>query len=109
MSRLDEELRNVMRREDPPDGFAARVTALAAQEKPNGWGGIFASRVLRWAMVGAVCLILAIAGIKYRMAREEQARGDAAKDQLMLALRIAGRKLQYAQSKIQQPPIPRTY
>ncbi len=98
MSRLDEDLRNAM-----------RVIAIAAEEKPKPWSRIFQSRGLRWALAGAVCLMLAIAGIEYRQAREERARGEAAKDQLMLALRLAGGKLQYAQSKIQQQATPPKY
>jgi hypothetical protein len=101
MNRLDKELRNVVRRDDPPEGFAERVIARAAEEKPRIWMSIFAARGLRWAMTGAVCLMLAFAGIEYRQARQERARGEAAKERLMLALRIAGNKLQYAQAKIQ--------
>lgn len=111
MSRLDEELRNAMRREDPPEDFAERMIALAAERKPKIREGFFAWSSLRWAAAGIVCLMLAFAGShywEYRQERAERARGEAAKEQLMLALRIAGSKLQYAQSKIQQP-IQRTY
>jgi hypothetical protein len=56
-----------------------------------------------------MCLLLAIAGIEYRRAQEECVRGEAAKKQLMLALRIAGSKLQVAQEKIQPNANPRKY
>jgi hypothetical protein len=40
--------------------------------------------------------------VHYRNQRREHARGEAAKQQLMLALRIAGSKLQLARSKVNQ-------
>ena len=101
MKRLEDELRNAMRREEPPEGFAERVLAQAAATKQSVWAGAFAWRRLRWALAGALCLALVVAGIEYRQAQEERARGEAAKEQLMLALRITAGKLQFVQSKIQ--------
>jgi hypothetical protein len=101
-TRLEEELRNAMQPEDPPDGFLERVLARTAENRQRVRTSIFKWRNLRWAFAGAMCLLLAIAGIEYRRAQEERARGEAAKKQLMLALRIAGSKLQIAQEKIQQ-------
>ena len=108
MSRLEQELRNAMRREDPPEGFVERVLTRTAEPEWSTWHGIFAFRGMRWAMAGALCLIFAVAGLEYRQARVEQARGEAAKEQLMLALRIAGSKLQIAQSRMQQIGVQRT-
>jgi len=99
---LEEELRNAMRREEPPEGFAGRVLAQVQETKQSAWTGIFALRNLRWALAGAMCLALAVAGIEYKRAQDEHARGEAAKQQLMLALRITADKLQLAQEKVQQ-------
>lgn len=101
MKRLEEELRNALSREDPPEGFAERVLAEAARTAPSVWRRLFAMPILRWAMAGAVCLMLAVAGIEYKQARQEQARGEAAKEQLMQALHITASKLQLAQEKVQ--------
>jgi hypothetical protein len=101
-NRLEKELRNALQQEDPPDGFVERVLARTAENKRSIGTGIFTWRTLRWALAGAMCLLLAIAGIEYRRAQEERVRGEAAKKELMLALRIAGSKLQVAQEKIQQ-------
>jgi hypothetical protein len=102
MSRLEQELRNAMRREDPPEGFVDRLLARAGEPERNAWKRILAWRSLRWAMAGAVCLLFAAATVEYRHLRQERARGEAAKEQLMLALRIAGSKLQIAQSRVDQ-------
>jgi hypothetical protein len=101
MSRLDNELRNAMRREEPPEGFAGRVLARVQEQRQNAWAGIFGSRALRWVLAGAVCLALAMAGAEYKRAQDERARGQAARQQLMLALRITADKLQLAQEKVQ--------
>ena len=66
MSRLEDELRNALRREEPPEGFAARVLARAAAtpepRRARAW-----TRVTRWfrapvfaraAMAGALCLVV---------------------------------------------------
>ncbi len=102
MNRLEDELRNAMRREEPPEGFAGRVLARVHEKKQSAWTGIFSSRSLRWALAGAMCLALMVAGVEYKRAQDERARGEAAKQQLMLALRITADKLQLAQEKVQQ-------
>ncbi|HTY64337.1 MAG TPA: hypothetical protein VMG30_18955 [Acidobacteriota bacterium] len=109
MNRLENELRNAMRREEPPEGFAGRVLARTQETKQGAWTGIFASRSLRWALAGAMCLALAVAGIEHKRAQDERARGEAAKQQLMLALRITADKLQIAQEKVQQHSSSWTY
>jgi hypothetical protein len=102
MKRLEEELQNSLRREEPPEGFAERILAAAVERKPSAWQRLFAWPGLRWALAGAMCLMLAVIGIEYKQALNEQARGEAAKEQLMLALRITADKLQLAQEKVQR-------
>jgi hypothetical protein len=109
MNRLEDELRNAMRREEPPEGFAERVLARVSAKKQSLWAAVFASRGLRWALAGAMCLVLAVSGIEYKQAKDERARGEAAKDQLMLALRITADKLQLAQEKVQEHAAPWLY
>jgi len=101
MNRLEEELRKALRRVDPPEGFAERLIAQAAATQRRRHA-IFAWRGLQWALTGALCLALAAGGVEYRQVRVERARGEAAKAQLMLALRITANKLQLAQAKVQQ-------
>ncbi len=108
MNRLENELRNAMKREEAPEGFADRVLARAAKTKMYGIP-IFTRPVFRWALVGAMCMLLAVAGVEYRQAKREQARGEAAKAQLMLALRITADKLRLAQEKVQHLGNPQRY
>jgi hypothetical protein len=90
MSRLEDELRAALGREEPPAGFADRVLARA---RPAGF------RRLRWVAALAACLALAAGGLVERE-RRERARGEMAKRQVMLALGITGSKLQFVKEKI---------
>jgi hypothetical protein len=103
MSRLEDKLRETLKREEPPAGFAERVLARTVETKQNVRTGVFAWSGLRWGLAGALCLALVIGGIEYRQAQEERARSEAAKEQLMTALRIAGDQMQLVRSKINQP------
>ena len=102
MRNMDDELRNALRREEPPPGFADRVLQRAEH-------GPFERRqagrpFVRWAAAAAVVAALA-GGFQYRavqQAREERLRGEAAKEQVVQALRIAGSKLQLVQAKIKE-------
>jgi hypothetical protein len=106
---LEDALRNALRREDAPEGFALRVLARAlhqasaAQEAQRAsWLSIFSQPLLRWSAVAAVTICLVIGGIYYRNLQRQRAEGEAAKQQLMLALRIAGSKLQLAKEKVNE-------
>jgi len=102
MNRLENELRNALKREEPPEGFADRVLARVSERKQVSRMNFFMWPSLKWAFAGALCLLLVVAGVEYRQDKQEQARGEAAKAQLMLALRITAGKLQLAQEKVQQ-------
>ncbi len=103
MDRLENKLRGALKGEEPPAGFAERVLARTSENKQSAWTSTFAWRPLRWGLAGALCLALVMAGIEYRRAQEERARSEAAKEQLLLALRIAGDQLQFVWSKVNQP------
>jgi hypothetical protein len=102
MKRLEDELKNALRREEPSEGFTERVLAATLRTKQSTWRDIFAWPGMRWAMAGAMCLMLTVAGMEYKQSLNEQARGIAAKAQLMQALRITADKLQFAQDRVQQ-------
>jgi hypothetical protein len=117
MTRFEDELKNALRRQAPPDGFADRVLARAAEQdsrqvKPSwrhSWLRIFAqpfapANPFRWAAVAAVAVGMIVGGVHYRNVhvQRERAQGEAAKAQLLLALRIAGGKLQLAKARVDQ-------
>lgn len=101
--RLEQELRRALRPEEPPPDFAARVAAAAEAEaarRASRWNWLRFPAV-RWA-AAAACLLVLAAGIavEQRRQRELRDRGEAAKEQVMLALKIAGAKLHVAQAKV---------
>jgi hypothetical protein len=103
--RLEQELKKALRRVDPPSGFAERVLARAEEEakqkaRPRLWFNWLGMGPMRWAVACALCLVLASSGIVYHLEREK--RGEQAKEQLMLALRITSGKLQIATESMQQ-------
>jgi hypothetical protein len=110
MTRFEDELKNALQRQEAPDGFADRVLARAAGQAPRSlrstwrdslWN-VCAQPLVRWAAVAAVSVALVVGGVHYRNVQRERAQGEAAKEQLLLALRIAGSKLQLAKAKVDQ-------
>ena len=106
MSKLEDALRGALRREPPPANFAERVIAKVELRNaaPGFWAGLARSlqaRHLRWAAVAA-CVVLLAAGAGFLRWRDERARAERAKDQYLLALRIAGEKLHVVQARVQE-------
>ena len=128
MNNLDRQLADALRREEPPAGFAERVINRVAEKPRDAQGrsrpGPFgpglkadqrirlkpdptlAARVIKvsfaqWA--AAAALVAAVAGgFDYVAKQKERADGEAAKDRVVLALHIAGTKLQLVQTKINE-------
>jgi hypothetical protein len=100
MDPFDEQLKNALRREKPRAGFAGRVRErIAVQEKRAGRAAWWSLPRLRWALATLLCVAM-VAGISYRHDQGERARGEAAKQQVYVALRLAGAKVQLAESKV---------
>ena len=106
---LDDALRNALRREEAPEGFALKVLARAEQQNSaaqeaqrTSWLSMFSQPLVRWAALAVVSICLVIGGAHYRNVQRQRAEGEAAKQQLMLALRIAGSKLQLAKEKVNE-------
>jgi hypothetical protein len=93
MDWLEEELKNALNRKEPSEGFDARVkqAAEAAARKPR----VVPMTKHRWLAAAAAIIVLAGAGEGYRWHR-----GQVAKDQVMLAMRITGGKLNRVQMQI---------
>lgn len=103
MTPFEQDLKKALKRREPSDGFTARVLARASQQdrpKPTPGGG-FLQRLRSWRLIPVLAGALVITGgIAYQQ-HEREARGEAAKKQLILAMRIAGSKLHDAQLRIE--------
>lgn len=104
MKDMEEQLRDALRRCDPPEGFAERVVGrLAENRQPVVHAPRWTLRwpSLRWAVAAAIAIFITI-GIGYRMyeQRQEAVEAMVAKRQVMLALRITGAKLRIAKQRV---------
>jgi hypothetical protein len=96
MDDLERELRAALERRDPSPFFEGKVVA-AARRAESGRRSAWRTR---WTAALATAAML-VAGVVWQHQRElERARGEAAKAQLMLALRITSAKLQEIQQKV---------
>jgi hypothetical protein len=93
---FEDDLREALRRREPPAGFAERV--LARVERPAARRRT-TYRVAGWA--AAAALVIGC-GLEYRQYREAR----RAREETMLALRIAGRELLAAQKKLAKLSFP---
>jgi hypothetical protein len=120
MNRFDEELKLALRREEPSPEFTDRVMARVAElqkrdkrRETMDWlrrlAEFFQPPQMKWATAGAMAVLLVIAGFGVHHRRESErmrlaeiAEGERAKEQVMLAMRIASAKLNAAQKKIRE-------
>ncbi|HEX6879768.1 MAG TPA: hypothetical protein VF135_05355 [Terriglobales bacterium] len=104
MDPLEQELKRALRREQPSADFAARVLARAEQEKQRRpwWKSWLAVPRVRWA-VAVLLIALVLGGVHYQRVQERRrAEGEAARQQVILALQIAGAKVKRAQVMVQE-------
>ncbi len=104
MSRLEDELRNALRPQQPPAGFADRVlTRLYAEgsRPPHWWQPVFAP-FWRRALAGALACLILVGGFFLHHEQQRRREGEIAKEQVTLALRITGTKIHRAQQMVRQ-------
>lgn len=89
---LEHDLKRALRRQSPPAGFASRVLQRVERD---------AAPKRRWMRAAAASLTLTVL-LGGWGAREVQQRreGERAKEQVLLALRIAGEKVRHAQHEV---------
>ena len=105
MRPLEEQLNRALSRREPPEDFTARVlAAVAAQNRDSRNGTLrswwFRIRGLALATTLAACLIMT-ASLAYRE-HQHTARGEQAKEKLLIAVQIAGSKLHRTQQHVIQ-------
>jgi hypothetical protein len=92
MDWLEQELKNTLARKDPPPDFAGRVLRGAGRRVPSSvW------RHSRWLAAAAAVVVITGGAAAWR-----EHRGLVAKEQVMLAFRIAAVKINHIQAHIQE-------
>lgn len=106
MSRLEDELRSALKRREPSPDFAERVLARLdapsveeIRRRPSWRSWLRVPRMYRLAAGVAACLLLALGASQYHKYRV-RIQGEAAKERLVLALKIAGGRLNAVQQKV---------
>lgn len=87
MDWLEQELKRALDRKEPEPGFAGRVVAATRRRRT----------MPRWMAVAASVVALAGGGAGYRWYE-----GVRTKDEVMLALRVAGGKLNHVQARVME-------
>jgi len=96
MTDFEDQLRRALAHEEPSAGFAERVVARATKRRPALWANWRA-----WTAVGvAACLCLGALDLEIEHQRRVRAQGEAARAQLVQAMRITSVKLQKIQRKV---------
>ena len=90
---FEDDLKLALRRVDPPVGFEGRVLArLYERESPRPW------RFTAWAAAAGLAFA-SFAGVAIYQ-YQQQRRAIEARDQLLLALRVTGQKLDAVRDRI---------
>ena len=97
---FDSDLRRALQRLPPPAGFASRVIRRIGEEDAAPRPVL--RRTGGWRAIAAGLLLTAIAGGWAAQRAIERREGERAKDEVMLALRIAGSKVRTAQQQVRE-------
>jgi hypothetical protein len=105
MDNLEKQLARALTHQDPPDDFTAKVMARLAQKeakkkeaRASHWWEFFLMPAQRAALAGGLAGLMLIAGsgVAYQQHQaHERRRALAARDQLLLALRVTGTQLNH--------------
>jgi hypothetical protein len=98
MDWLEQELKHALERKDPSPDFAARVAAAAARDsRPTIAPRRSVFTAPRWLPAAAAVLVILGGSAAYR-----RHQGVAAKERLMLAMRITAGQLNHIQTHVKE-------
>jgi hypothetical protein len=106
MDEFERELRQAMERRPAPPGLKRKLMAQrSANAARSGWWTrlVTTGQGRGWATATAALLLLAMAGggVRWELdKRQEQRKGEAAREQVMTALRITGHALNEVQTRL---------
>lgn len=92
---LDDELQSALQRQPAPESLRARVMAQVAAE-PDRQQKTHRVVLARLAASLILVSLVAVGGARYANETRERREGEAAKEQLLLALRITSEKTRIA-------------
>lgn len=95
MDQFENDLKEALRRVDPPAGFEQRVLARLARESSASRQP---SRFTAWATAAGLAFA-SLGGVAIYQ-HQQQRKAEQARDQLVLALRITSQKLDIVRSRI---------
>jgi hypothetical protein len=103
MSDFEKQLARALARQEPAADFTARTLAAAERRKcvPAGWKRWLShSRIRMLRLAPALTALLLVGSGAYFAQHQRVERGEAAKRQLMTAMRIAGEKLYTTEQQV---------
>jgi hypothetical protein len=110
MTPFEEQLKQALAKQEPSADFTSRVLAEAARQErrkeARGWRAWFrkgwfqAPLMPAWRLAPVVAAFLVMSGVVAYREHQREVEGQAAKQHLLQALRIAGTKLHRTQLKI---------
>ncbi|MGA7411451.1 MAG: hypothetical protein WBW33_13295 [Bryobacteraceae bacterium] len=110
MTPFEEQLKQALARQEPSADFTSRVLAEAArqesQKEARGWRAWFrkgwfqAPLMQAWRLAPVMAAFLVVSGVVAYREHQREVQGQAAKQQLLQALRIAGTKLHHTQLRV---------
>ena len=102
MDQFEDDLKQALRRVDPPEGFERRLFARLSAAVPPPPARPREHRVAAWA-VAAGLIFASFGGVTVYRQYQQQRRALDARDQLLLALRVTGQKLDNVRNHINRP------
>ncbi len=110
MTPFEEQLKQALARQEPSPDFTSRVLAEAARQEQEkqaaGWRSWFRQSWFQiplrhaWRLAPVMVAFLVVSGVVVYRERQREVQGQAAKQQLLQALRIAGSKLHHTQQRV---------
>ena len=102
---IDDHLRSAFKRKPAPPDFGDRLRARLEQRNVAAAAGGPLRRhlpVVRWLAVAATMALVAGGGARYYRAQRTAVEAERVKDEISVALQIAGEKLALVQRKIRE-------
>lgn len=103
MNDFEEQLKQALSRREPASDFAERVLAIAGSQSRPAAGvrlRLWFHRTRAWRLVPVMAALLMVTGGTVYEQHQRATRGEAAKEKLLVAMRIAGFTLHRAQHRI---------